>query len=151
MTTKRAPSRIIPKAFPGITPDEVQELISHSQVHSYPAGTVVCREDEIENIFYMILEGDVAVTKSINSTEARLLQTLGPGDFFGEMALIHNAPRAATVTAKTAIVALELDKESFDTVLKRSSSIALAMVHEISNRLRENDELAIEDLRMRAR
>ena len=151
MTTKQAPSRIIPKAFPGITPDEVQELISHSQVHSYPAGTVVCREDKIENIFYMILEGEVAVTKSINSTEARLLQTLGPGDFFGEMALIHNAPRAATVTAKTAIVALELDKESFDTVLKRSSSIALAMVHEISNRLRENDELAIEDLRMRAR
>jgi signal transduction histidine kinase len=151
MTTKRAPSRIIPRAFPGITPEEVQELISHSQVHSYPAGTVVCREDKIENTFYMILEGEVAVTKSINSTEARLLQTLGPGDFFGEMALIHNAPRAATVTAKTAIVALELDKESFDTVLKRSSSIALAMVHEISNRLRENDELAIEDLRMRAR
>ena len=151
MTTKRAPSRIIPKAFPGITPDEVQELISHSQVHSYPAGTVLCREDKIENIFYMILEGEVEVTKSINRNEARLLQTLSPGDFFGEMALIHNAPRAATVTAKTDLVALELDKESFDTVLKRSSSVALAMVHEISNRLRENDEMAIEDLRVRAR
>jgi len=151
MTTKRAPSRIIPKAFPGITPDEVQELISHSQVHSYPAGTVLCREDQIESIFYMILEGEVEVAKSINRNEARLLQTLSPGDFFGEMALIHNAPRAATVTAKTDLVALELDKESFDAVLKRSSSVALAMVHEISNRLRENDEMAIEDLRMRAR
>lgn len=151
MTTKRAPGRIIPKAFPGITPDEVQELISHSQVHSYSAGTVLCREDKIENTFYMILEGDVEVTKSINKSEVRLLQTLGPGDFFGEMALIHNAPRAATVTAKTDLVVLELDKEAFDTVLKRSSSIALAMVHEISNRLRENDEMAIEDLRLRAR
>jgi signal transduction histidine kinase len=67
------------------------------------------------------------------------------------MALIHNAPRAATVTAKTDLEVLELDKESFDSVLQRSSSIALAMVHEISNRLRENDEMAIEDLRMRAR
>ncbi len=151
MTTKRAPSRIIPKAFPGITPDEVQELISHSQVHSYPAGTVLCREDKIEQIFYMILEGEVEVTKSINKSEVRLLQTLAPGDFFGEMALIHNAPRAATVTAKTALVVLELDKESFDKVLKRSSSVALAMVHEISNRLRENDEMAIEDIRLRAR
>ena len=151
MTTKRAPSRIIPRAFPGITPDEVQELISHSQVHSYPVGTVLCREDQIEKIFYMILEGEVEVTKSINKSEARLLQTLAPGDFFGEMALIHNAPRAATVTAKTDLVALELDKESFDKVLKRSSSVALAMVHEISNRLRENDEMAIEDLRVRAR
>ena len=151
MTTKRAPSRIIPKAFPGITPDEVQELISHSQVHSYPARDVLCREDKIEQIFYMILEGEVEVTKSINKSEVRLLQTLAPGDFFGEMALIHNAPRAATVTAKTALVVLELDKESFDIVLKRSSSVALAMVHEISNRLRENDEMAIEDIRLRAR
>jgi len=151
MTTKRAPSRIIPKAFPGITPDEVQELISHSQVRSYPAGSVLCREDALEKTFYMILEGDAEVTKEINKSEARLLQTLGPGDFFGEMALIHNAPRAATVTAKTGLVVLELDKESFDKVLKHSNTIALAMVHEISNRLRENDEMAIEDLRMRAR
>ena len=151
MTTKRAPSRIIPRAFPGITPDEVQELISHSQVHSYPTGAVLCRENEIETIFYMILEGEVEVTKSINQSEARLLQTLAPGDFFGEMGIIHNAPRAATVTAKTDLVVLELDKESFDNVLKRSSSVALAMVHEISNRLRENDEMAIEDLRLRAR
>lgn len=151
MTTRRAPSKIIPRAFPGITPDEVQDLISHSQAQSYPTGTVLCREDKIENIFYMILEGDVEVTKDINKNEARLLQTLGPGDFFGEMALIHNAPRAATVTAKTDLVVLELEKESFDKVLKRSNSIALAMVHEISNRLRENDEMAIEDLRLRTR
>jgi signal transduction histidine kinase len=150
VTTKRAPSRIIPKAFPGITPEEVQELISHSDVHSYPTGTVLCQENQVENVFYMILEGEVEVTKSINKSEARLLQTLSPGDFFGEMGLIHNAPRAATVTAKTDLVTLELDKASFEAVLKRSSSIALAMVHEISSRLRENDEMAVEDLRLRA-
>ena len=151
MTTKRAPSRIIQRAFPGITPDEIQELISHSQVYSHPPGTVLCQEDKIENIFYMILEGEVEVTKNINKSEDRLLQILGPGDFFGEMALIHNAPRAATVTAKTNLVALELDKEAFEKVLKHSSSVALAMVHEISNRLRENDEMTVEDLRLRAR
>ena len=111
----------------------------------------MCQEDKIENIFYMILEGEVEVTKNINKSEDRLLQILGPGDFFGEMALIHNAPRAATVTAKTNLVALELDKEAFEKVLKHSSSVALAMVHEISNRLRENDEMTVEDLRLRAR
>jgi signal transduction histidine kinase len=150
MTTKPAPSKIIPRAFPGITPDEVQELISHSQVHSYPTGTILCQEDKVENTFYTILEGEVEVAKSINKSESRILQTLSAGDFFGEMGIIHNAPRAATVTAKTNVVVLELDRESFDNVLNRSSSIALAMVHEISNRLRENDEMAIEDLRLRA-
>ena len=94
MTTKRAPSKIIPRAFPGITPDEVQELIAHSKINNYPPDTVLCREDEIEHIFYMILDGEVEVTKKINQAEARLLQTLIPGDFFGEMGIIHNAPRA---------------------------------------------------------
>ncbi len=87
MTTNRAPSKIIPRAFPGIKPSEVEELIANSKVNTYPPGTVLCHEDAIETIFYMILEGDVEVTKLINQTEARVLKTLSAGDFFGEMAL----------------------------------------------------------------
>ena len=151
MTTLRTPARIIPRAFPGIKPDEVQEIIINSQIKSYPVGTVLCREDAIEYTFYMILEGDFEVTKTINHTDARLLKTLNAGDFFGEMALIHNAPRAATVKALTPAVVLELDKDGFDRVLKHSPSVATAMISEISNRLRANDQLAIEDLRLRAR
>ena len=150
MTTRRAPSRIIPRAFPGIRPDEIEELIANSAVHTYEPGTVLCRENAVEDRFYMILEGEAEVTKSINNTEERLLKTLYPGDFFGEMALIHNAPRAATVTVKTRLTALELDKAAFDRVLHNSTSIALAMVSEISNRLRQNDQMAVDDLRMRA-
>lgn len=151
MTTRRAPSKILPRAFPGIKPAEVEELISNSQVHVYPPGTVLCREGAREETFYIILDGEAEVTKIVNNAEVRLLKTLGPGDFFGEMALIHNAPRAATVTAKNQLVVLEIQKTAFDHVLRRSSSVAVAMVREISRRLRENDEMAIEDLRLRAR
>ncbi|MGZ9223912.1 MAG: cyclic nucleotide-binding domain-containing protein, partial [Anaerolineales bacterium] len=150
MTTRRAPSRIIPRAFPGIKPAEIEELIGNSSVCTYEPGTVLCRENEVEDRFYMILEGEAEVTKNINNTEMRLLKTLLPGDFFGEMALIHNAPRAATVTVKTSLTALELDKAAFNRVLHNSSSIAMAMVSEISNRLRQNDQMAVDDLRMRA-
>ena len=150
MTTNRAPSRIIPRAFPGIKPDEIEELIANSKVRSYAPGAILCQENAVEDKFYMILEGDVEVTKVINNTEDRLLKTLSAGDFFGEMALIHNAPRAATVIAKTSITTLELEKAAFDRVLKNSTSISLAMVSEISNRLRLNDQMAVDDLRMRA-
>ncbi len=150
MTTIRTPAKIIPRAFPGIKPDEVQEIIMNSRIMTYPADTVVCREDAVETTFYMILEGDFEVTKLINKTDARLLKTLTAGDFFGEMALIHNAPRAATVRSLTNVVVLELDKEGFDRVLKRSPSVSMAMVGEISSRLRQNDQLALEDLRLRA-
>lgn len=150
MTTRRAPSRIIPRAFPGIKPDEIEELIANSQVHSYLPGAILCRENAVEDRFYMILDGEAEVTKDINNSESRLLTTLAPGDFFGEMALIHNAPRAATVMAKTALTTLELDKYAFDRVIHKSTSIAMAMVSQISNRLRENDKLAVDDIRMRA-
>jgi len=150
MTTSRAPSRIIPRAFPGIKPNEIEELIANSNVRSYIPGAVLCHENATEDKFYMILEGTVEVTKVINNSETRLLKTLGPGDFFGEMALIHNAPRAATVIAQTNITTLELDKAGFNRVLRNSNSVAMAMVSEISNRLRANDQMAVDDLRMRA-
>lgn len=150
MTTSRAPSKIIPRAFPGISPGEVAELIKNSQLKNFPAETILCRENELEDTFYLILEGDVEVTKVINNNEKRLLKTLGAGDFFGEMALIHNAPRAATVKTLTPLIALEIHREAFDHVLKNSSSVSLAMVREISRRLRENDEMAIDDLKLRA-
>lgn len=150
MTTIRAPAKIIPRAFPGIRAEEVQEIIINSRIKTYPPGTVVCRESQIEYVFYMILEGDFEVTKLINDAEVRLLTTLTAGDYFGEMALIHNAPRAATVKTKTNVVVLELDKEGFNRVLKKSPSVAMAMVAEISDRLRKNDTMATEDLRLRA-
>lgn len=150
MTTRRAPSHIIPRAFPGITAKEVTDLIANSQVHAYAPGTALCQENASEDTFYIILEGEAEVTKVINHAEVRLLKNLYAGDFFGEMALIHNAPRAASVTAKTRLVALELNKDSFDRVLKNSSTVAMTMVREISDRLRTNDEMAVEDLRLRA-
>jgi signal transduction histidine kinase len=145
MTSTRTPGKIIPRAFPGIKPEEVQELVENSRVRSLPAGTILCHEDAVEYTFYMLLDGEVEVSKGINSTQAKLLKVLTPGDFFGEMALIHNAPRA-----RTDVVVLELDKPSFDRVLQRSPSVSMAMVREISNRLRMNDQMAIEDLRLRA-
>ena len=150
MTTIRTPAKIIPRAFPGIKPEEVQEIIINSRIKTYPPETVICKENAVEFIFYMILEGEFEVTKVINNSEKRLLKTLTAGDFFGEMALIHNAPRAATVTTLSNVVVLELDKEGFNRVLKRSPSVSMAMVSEISSRLRQNDQLAIEDLRLRA-
>jgi CRP-like cAMP-binding protein len=150
MTTRRAPSKIIPRAFPGIKPDEIEALIAHSQVHSYLPGAILCNENAVEDRFYMILDGEAEVTKNINNSESRLLKTLSPGDFFGEMALIHDAPRAATVTAKTPLTTLELNKAAFDSVIQKSTSMAMTIVSQLSNRLRETDQMAVEDMRIRA-
>jgi signal transduction histidine kinase len=143
-------SAIIQIAFPGILPQEAVRLASTGRVCSYPTDTSLCHEDALETTFYIILDGEVLVTKHINDAEARELKHLHPGDFFGEMALIHNAPRAATVKSVVPITVLEIDKDAFDAMLERNSPVSLAMVREVSRRLRENDQMAIEDLRLKA-
>ena len=151
MTNNISPLQVLQRAFPGIPTDEAEMMISSGKVHSYPPNTVLCREGAIENTFYIILEGEVQVAKLLNELETRFLKHLKGGDFFGEMALIHNAPRAATVITTAPCTILEINKEAFSKLLEQSSSMSLAMVREVSRRLRENDEMAIGDLRLKAR
>jgi CRP-like cAMP-binding protein len=87
----------------------------------------LCHE-QLERIFYIVLDGEVQVTKVINQAEVRILKHLGPGDFYGEMALIHNAPRAASVTTLRPTTVLEINKQIFDQMLYRMPSVSLAMV-----------------------
>lgn len=138
-------------AFPGLQQDEANRIVQSGVVQSVPENTMLCREGAHETAFYIILEGKVIVTKTINAGETRVLKHLSAGDFFGEMAIIHNAPRAATVTTVQPTSVLVLEKEAFSNLLEQSSSISLAMVREVSRRLRENDEMAIEDLRVKAK
>lgn len=151
MSPNPSPLLIIRRAFPGIRESEAEYMVGAGQVRGYPKDTVLCHEGAIESTFYIILEGEVRVTKSINEAEARLLKHLRQGDFFGEMALIHNTSRAATVTTIIPTTVLEIKKEAFERLLQHSSSMSLVMVREVSRRLRENDEMAIEDLRLKAR
>lgn len=150
MSIDLTPRRIIRKAFPGIREDEAFEMAAVGRVHDYPAGIVLCKEGANENIFYILLDGQVEVTKALINMQSRVMKRLGAGEFFGEMALIHNMPRAATVTTITPVTVLEIHKEDFTRLLENCTPVSLAMVREVSRRLRQNDEMAIEDLRIKA-
>jgi len=144
------PKEILQRAFPGITAREAQEMAAIGELESHGAEVVLCLEGAMEECFYILLEGEVRVTQSIQHDQVRLLKNLNPGDFFGEMALIHDAPRAASVTTNKPTIVLCIHKADFDRLLQRSSSVSMTMVREVSRRLRENDEMAIEDLRLKA-
>jgi len=150
MPSDLSPRRIIRKAFPGIREDEAFEIAAVGRIHEYPAGTILCKEGANETIFYILLDGQVEVTKAMINMQSRVMKHLGAGEFFGEMAIIHNMPRAATVTTITPVTVLEIHKEDFTRLLEHCTPVSLAMVREVSQRLRQNDEMAIEDLRIKA-
>ncbi len=142
---------IVLRAFPGLAVQDADGMARQGEVRVYPSGVLLCKEGASEQVFYIVLAGEVEVSKQINANEVRVLKRLQPGDFFGEMALIHQAPRAATVTTLAPTTVLEIGQEAFEQILRSNSTVSLAMVREVSRRLRENDEMAIEDLRLKTR
>ena len=98
-------------------------------------------------IFYIIGEGIVTISKKISEQDGeRTLRIASKGDLVGEMALIQNVPRSATVRTLTNCTVLEMDKRNFDTMLSRSPSMAINIIRTTLDRIRENDHIAIQDL-----
>src|SRR5688572_10368204 len=118
-----------------------------TKINTYPPNHLLCQEGAHEDVFYIIAGGEAVITKKISEQEGeRVLRTVGWGDYVGEMALIQNAPRAATVRTTTECTVLEMEKRDFETILRRSPHMAMDIVRITLDRIRENDRRIIEDL-----
>jgi len=137
---------VLRRAFPGLKGDGLEHLRAVACQRSYPPGAVVVREEEVGQSFFIIVEGEVEVTKQLEGQTRRLLQRHGPGDFFGEMALIEASPRTATVRTLTPSTLLEINKDEFETVLTQHPAMALTVMRALTQRLRQADQRAISEL-----
>ncbi len=145
---KDDPVTILRRAFPGMDPPDLQELANVALFQSYPDDTVLCREGAMEdNTLYVVVNGQVEVSKQFDKETEGVLHVLGPGDFFGEMALVLGSARTATVKARGPIRVLEIHQEDFQRVLERSAPLAIRLVLRVTDRLRDADEKRISELR----
>lgn len=134
-------------AFPGLEDSELHEMAQLTEIRTYPPNHVLCHEGEYEDVFYIIAEGNAAISKKMEEGESdRILRVSGRGDMVGEMALIQNAPRAATVRTTTECTVLEMEKQDFETILSRSPRMAMDIIRITLDRLRANDKSTIADL-----
>ncbi len=95
-----------------------------------PAGTVVVREGRYGQEFFVLVSGKAEVSR-----KGKVVAKLGPGDWFGEIALLHNAPRNATVTATTPIEALVVSHRDFSSLLATSPQIQSKILQALAERL----------------
>lgn len=112
------------------------------------ADTIIFRENEVGESFYIVVSGDVDVIMGIDTPDEKLLATLGPGEYSGEMSLvIPGGKRSASIRTRSKSQLLVMTREDFDELLNRQPNVAYAMVKVISNRLRNSDNAAFHELR----
>jgi CRP/FNR family transcriptional regulator, cyclic AMP receptor protein len=116
--------------FSGCSKNELRELAKTADELDIREGTVLTREGRPGREFFVLVEGTARVTKA-----GKKVADLGAGDWFGEIALITNSPRTATVTATSPGDVLVITDRRFHSVVETMPSIALKVLSCVGDRL----------------
>ena len=110
-----------------------------AHLSDYAAGAIIVQEGATGSEMFIIDDGEVEIVRLRGDSE-RILTTLGPGDFFGEMSVLENRPRSATARAKVACRLLPIDASTLDALLREHPEVAVRMMRKLSARLRGYEE-----------
>ena len=116
--------------FASCTDEELRFIARRVDEVDIPAGTTIVQEGSSAGNFFIILAGQAEV----DTAQGKV--TLRAGDFFGEIALLDNSPRTATVRASTSLRCYVLDPAEFQLMLRENVDIAIRMLHAVTHRLR---------------
>ncbi len=123
--------------FSTLSPDAFGELFEHLTLRQYPAGAPIIRQGEPGESVYFIARGEVDIVKSRGNQQQHLAR-LGAGSLFGEMALLSDEPRSASVVTTSEVDALEMSRHDVDTLGQRMPSVAGAMARFTRERMISN-------------
>ena len=116
--------------FAGCSKNELRQLARIADEIDLREGTVLTREGRSGREFFVLIAGDARVSK-----KGKKIADLGSGDWFGEIALLTDSPRTATVTAASAVDVLVITDRSFRRVVETMPSIALKVLASIGDRI----------------
>jgi CRP-like cAMP-binding protein len=120
--------------FSRCSKSSLEEIAAIADEIDLPDGRELTREGERGREFFVLVQGEVDVTK-----EGNHVRTLSDGDFFGEIALISDEPRTATVTAKGPIRVLVITDRAFKTLVERSPGIDAEVREAVAERTAADD------------
>ena len=135
--------------FQGLSDDELQRLMDNARPVALRAGEVLIKQGDPGDTAFVVMKGVFEITKQSGQSLIKI-DVRNPGDVLGEMALLSQAPRSATVTAVTDCETLCISKQAFENLLSSSSTAALAVLHWVMMRLTQNEALLHQQERMAA-
>jgi sigma-B regulation protein RsbU (phosphoserine phosphatase) len=140
------------RLFGSVPSDELEHIFLNLTQIDLPAHTLIFREGDFGNHFYVVLDGAVEIIKALGTSDERLLNARGPGESFGEMALLDpQHSRSASVRTRTEVTLLEIKRGDFDAMLRLQPALAYDMARMLSLRLRDADNATIRDLQEKNR
>jgi CRP-like cAMP-binding protein len=134
--------------FSGIDPSRLKLLAYTSDVVTYRPGQVLFRKGDVGDAAYVIINGDAEVSVPASSGDIVVAQ-LHDGDFLGEIAILCDTPRTATITAKGELKALRIRKEPFFQLLHQFPEMAVEMTRLLAERLTKTTAELVEAQRQR--
>src|SRR5512138_90080 len=105
----------------------------------FAAGDVLFREGEPGKEMYVVQQGRVNVSKKVGDVE-KILSSMGPGEFLGEMSILNNKPRSATATCAERSKLLVIDAKTFEAMIRGNAEIAVRMIKKLADRLAAANE-----------
>ncbi len=117
--------------FAACSAHDLTSIASRAETLDYPAGAMLCSQGQRGDGFFVIVDGHAEARR-----DGALLRTMGPGDFFGEIAVIDEGPRTATVTATTPLRCFMIGSHEFRHVLGQNANIAVRILDAVTRRLR---------------
>ena len=122
--------------FTGIPDAQLQRIANGVKERRFEPGAEIISAGATGHGFYLIVQGRAEVKR-----DGRTVRTLGPGDYFGELALVREAPRSATVTAKDPTTCLALTRWDFKGILDANPQIAVRLLETVAARIHEDETI----------
>jgi CRP/FNR family transcriptional regulator, cyclic AMP receptor protein len=132
-----APQELIQKVplFSGLDKKELQGLASSMKERRFDVGNTIAVEGQTGVGFFIIEEGEATI-----SVKGEELNTLGPGDYFGEVALIDDGARTATITAKSPLKCYGITSWEFRPLIEQNADLAWKMLQMMAKMLRASEQ-----------
>lgn len=135
--------------FQGLSDDELQKLMDMAEPLSLRAGECLIRQGDMGDAAYVVIKGELEIQKQTGNSLIKI-DVRNPGDVVGEMALLSNATRNASVIAKSDVEVLRIPQDAFVTLLTSSPGAAMAVLHWVMARLHQNEALLHQQEKMAA-